>query len=295
MQPLLVESQLVESRLVESQPIAAGVALQERARMWLAALSEEVPQPVLGVKSVLYAPVMLDGERAVGLAVVRDAKSTFPRARNGEMGLEQAWALAACVRSLVAEDHDAAVKRTIVAVVDTPGQAFGQEEEARCLSMACGACVEAYAMARMAGHRVLTLVVGRAISGSFLAHGLQSDAIVALAGEGVMMHAMSAKSIARITRRTLAEVEKLAAAVLPMSYAIAGAHKLGIIDELIEGVALDQPAESDVTAVKQVLEAQLVKPSRPSLAGNANRASTVAVQTAMQSQWAAADAKLSSR
>ena len=160
----------------------------------------------------------------------------FTRARNGEMGLEQAWALAACVRSLIAEDHDSAGEAD-----DRGGGGYagaGVWAGRRGTMLVDGLRrlrIEAYAMARMAGHRVLTLVVGRAISGAFLAHGLQSDAIVALAGEGVMMHAMSAKSIARITRRTLAEVEKLAAAVLPMSYAIADAHKLGIIDELIAG------------------------------------------------------------
>ena len=108
--------------------------------------------------------------------------------------------------------------------------------------------MEAYALARQAGHRVLTLVVGGAFSGSFLAHGMQADFILALEGEGVAMHAMRARSIARITRRTLAQVEALSEKVVPMSYAIADAHRLGIIDELLPGVCATLPARTTSSA-----------------------------------------------
>ncbi|MGC1720757.1 MAG: biotin-independent malonate decarboxylase subunit gamma [Isosphaeraceae bacterium] len=55
----------------------------------------------------------------------------------------------------------------------------------------------------MGGHPVVALVVGKAISGGFLAHGLQAHRLLALDARGVMVHAMPKESAAHVTRRSV--------------------------------------------------------------------------------------------
>jgi malonate decarboxylase gamma subunit len=43
------------------------------------------------------------------------------------------------------------------------------------IHLACAAAVDAYASARLAGHPVIALLVGKAMSGAFLAHGYQAE------------------------------------------------------------------------------------------------------------------------
>ena len=266
-----------------------------RGRLWLEALSGREAEPVLNTPSVLSARVALPpvASAALALAVVPDVCSRMPRATHGEMGLEQAWTLAARIRQCIADDEGSAERTPILAVVDTPGQAFGRVEEERCISAACAASVEAYAAARAAGHPLLTLIVGRAISGSFLAHGLQGDAILALGGEDIMMHAMSRQSIARVTRRTLAEVAQDAAVVLPMSYAIEDAHRLGIVDTVIPGISgtsVDAPRPEDVATVRGHLAAALaarttMKQRYEAATANPHRLATAEVRRTLRMQW----------
>ena len=80
------------------------------------------------------------------------------------------------------------------------------------------AAVDAYHAARVAGHPVVAIVVGTALSGGFLAHGLQANQILALDDPGVEIHAMHKAAAARITLRTVEELDELAKTILPMSY-----------------------------------------------------------------------------
>ena len=279
-----------------SPVVLPDVGSRDRARHWLEQLAGDEFREVESRASVLSANINLGSERALGIAIVRDPDNPAPRARHGEMGLEQSLMLAALVRNVIAEDAGPR-RRPLVAIVDTPGQAYGAEEERQCLSFACASAVEAYITARMAGHPVLTLVVGNAISGSFLAHGLQSDVIVALTGEGVSMYAMGIRSAARIMRRTVARIQQMASTVLPMSYAIEDAHRLGIIDELLVGIDPASPGREDVERIKHVLAGHLQciregQPVKRPLTENPSRAATVAVHTCMSEQWANADLSL---
>jgi len=263
-----------------------------RACVWLERLSAGVVRQSFETPSILTAEMNFPptGEQALAIAIVPDAGSRLPRASAGELGLEQAWALAACIDQFIADEQKAGTRRPIIAIVDTPGQAYGRTEEARCISVGAASAVDAYVRARRAGHPVLTLVVGRAVSGAFLAHGLQSDHIFALANHGVTMCAMNAEAMARITRRTLAEAEAAAAATLPMSFAIWDAHRLGVIDTLIEGVDADDPSPEDLAEVKSRLNEALVsfgrgQVSRLSILDNPYRQSTNRVRQAMREQW----------
>ena len=114
------------------------------------------------------------------------------------------------------------------------------------------------------------------------------------------MYAMSAQSIARITRRTLVEVQAAAAATLPMSFAIEDAHRLGVIDTLIEDVCADDPAVEDLAKVQSSLSDALAvhrrgDNSRSSTKENAYRRATDNVRHAMRAQWIAHDQETGSR
>ena len=126
---------------------------------------------------VVDAP--LAGQPARYIAVVPDAESSFPRARTGEIGLVEGWALAQAVHEVIAADREGA-KRAIVAVVDVSSQAYGRREEAFGIHQALAGAAGAYAQARLHGHPVIGLIVGKAMSGAFLAHGYQANRLIAL-------------------------------------------------------------------------------------------------------------------
>ena len=200
--------------------------------------------------SVLCADGAVDGERARFLAVVPDPEPKFPRARGGELGLEEGWAIARYVREAVDEDGD---RRALVAIVDVPGQPYGYREELLGLHLALAAAVDAYATARLAGHPVVALAVGQAISGAFLAHGMQAHRILALEDPGVAVQVMSKRSTARVTRRSVDELDRIAEEVPATAYDVASFARLGALHRLIEGVDAAEPDAEHVETVRDAL------------------------------------------
>jgi malonate decarboxylase beta subunit len=221
-----------------------------RGRTWFEALAGATPdgEPA----SVLCADGAAGGGRARFLAVVPNAEARFPRARGGELGLEEGWALARRVREAVAEDGDGD-RRVLVAVVDVPGQPYGYREELLGLHLALAAAVDAYATARLAGHPVVALVIGQAISGAFLAHGMQANRILALDDPGVAVQVMSKRSTARVTRRSVEELDEIAEEVPATAYDVASFARLGALHRLIQGVDAADPNAEDVEIVRDAL------------------------------------------
>ncbi|MFL9875562.1 biotin-independent malonate decarboxylase subunit gamma [Paraburkholderia megapolitana] len=202
---------------------------------------------------VWYQDASLGANNARFIAVVPDPDNRFPRAVDNVVGLLQGWQLARAVHDAIAEDAQRATKRPIVAIVDVKSQAYGYREEMLGVHLACAAAVDAYATARDAGHPVIALIVGPAMSGAFLAHGYQANRIVALDAPGTMVHAMGREAAARVTRRTVEELDKLGETIVPMSYSMASFAKLGLLDELIDGIDADAPDEAQIARVRQVL------------------------------------------
>jgi malonate decarboxylase gamma subunit len=200
---------------------------------------------------------ILAGRPARYIAVVPDPDNAFPRARNGEVGLVEGWRLASAVREVIAMDADADEKRPIVAVVDVPSQAYGRREEAYGIHQALAGAVAAYADARQAGHPVIGLIVGLAMSGAFLAHGYQADRLIALDDPAVAVHAMGKASAARVTLRSVEALERLAASVPPMAYDVRSFASLGILDEVLPLTNLALPDEQDIALVHGALETAL--------------------------------------
>ena len=191
-----------------------------RGELWLETLAPNAKRLEGLCPSVQAADGELNGETVRFVAVVPDANNHFPRAAQGEVGLLEGWTLAKVVSETVAADADKAVKRPIVAVIDVPSQAYGRREEAFGIHQALAGAAAAYANARLAGHPVIGLIVGKAMSGAFLAHGYQANRLIAFNDKGVLIHAMGKESAARITLRTVEALEKLAATIPPMAYDI---------------------------------------------------------------------------
>ncbi|WP_144159331.1 biotin-independent malonate decarboxylase subunit gamma [Paraburkholderia sp. BCC1885] len=229
-----------------------------RGRVWLHALTGQAGQGFGQSHSVLFADAPLGDMDARFIAVVPDPANRFPRARQGEVGLEQGWALANIVRQTIdAHPGGDEQRRPIVAVVDVVGQAYGRREELMGIHMACAAAANAYAQARLAGHPVIALIVGHAMSGAFLAHGYQANRIIALDAPDVLIHAMGQAAAARITRRTVEQLVELGNRIPPMSYDIRNYAKLGLLDSLIGGVDADTPDGAAVQQVRKVLAGAL--------------------------------------
>ncbi|WP_296268948.1 biotin-independent malonate decarboxylase subunit gamma [Pseudomonas sp. UBA6562] len=258
-----------------------------RGLQWIRALAagRELPGFPASVK-------VIDGELgnrpARFVAVVPDAQNPFPRARQGEVGLLEGWGLAKAVDDAIEADAGGPA-RVLVAVVDVPSQAYGRREEALGIHQALAGAVDAYARARLAGHPVIGLLVGKAMSGAFLAHGYQAQRLIALEDPGVMVHAMGKAAAARITLRSVEELETLAAKVPPMAYDLASYASLGLLWERVAVEAIEQPGPDDIDSVRDVLvrAVQDIGDSTDlrSRLGAPNRAMSSRVRERLRTQW----------
>src|ERR1700733_8507083 len=227
-----------------------------RGTVWFRAFTGQATSMPGDPKSVLTADAPLGTDHARFLCVVPDPHARFPCARQGQVGLEEAYTLAARVREVMELDtHNA--KRPIIAIVDVKSQAYGRREETAAIFLAAAAAADAYGSARLAGHPVITLVVGHAISGGFLTHGYQANRVLAFDDDGVMIHAMHKEAAARITRRSVESLEKLGKAIAPLSYDVKDFAKLGLLHELLHVEASDHPADEPTARVRRALAAAI--------------------------------------
>ncbi|ATG02777.1 MULTISPECIES: biotin-independent malonate decarboxylase subunit gamma [Lelliottia] len=260
-----------------------------RGELWLQTLAPHAKRLSGLCPSVQAADADINGEAVRFISVVPDVHNHFPRAALGEVGLMEGWTLAKVVSETVAADADNDVKRPIVAVIDVPSQAYGRREEAFGIHQALAGAAAAYANARLAGHPVIGLIVGKAMSGAFLAHGYQANRLIAFNDKGVLIHAMGKESAARITLRTVEALEKLAATIPPMAYDISNYATLGLLENLLDISNPDAPSESDVALVKSTLQ-QAINDARQdttlkSRLGADNRRSSALVRERMRASW----------
>lgn len=262
-----------------------------RGETWLAALGGNARRLPGYPDSVQVADTELAGRAARLIAVIPDAASRFPRARHGEVGLLEGWSLARAVHEAIDADRDARSRRAIVAIVDTPSQAYGRREEAFGIHQALASAAAAYATARLQGHPVIALLVGKAMSGAFLAHGYQANRILALADPGVQVHAMGKEAAARITLRSVEDLEAFAATVPPMAYDLDNYATLGLLWRTIAVQDASAPNATDLHSVSAALRDALAdidadprRDLRSRLQGT-NRGATRRVRERLASQW----------
>jgi biotin-independent malonate decarboxylase gamma subunit len=227
-----------------------------RGKAWFRALTGKELPMIGDPASVLTADAKLGDDTARFLCVVPNAQARFPCARHGEVGLEEAYTLAARVREAIDQEASGS-RRPIVAIVDVKSQAYGRREETAAIFLAAASAADAYASARMKGHPVITLVVGQAISGGFLTHGYQANRVLAFDDKGVVIHAMHKEAAARITLRSVEELDRLGHEILPMSYDIRDYAKLGLLHKLLHVENPDTPSPTTVTQVQQELIAAI--------------------------------------
>jgi malonate decarboxylase gamma subunit len=267
-----------------------------RGTAWFRAFTGKAAPTPGDPKSVLAADAALGTDHARFLCVVPDPHARFPCARRGEVGLEEAYTLAARVREVIELDKNTA-KRPIIAIVDLKSQAYGRREETAAIFLAAAAAADAYGSARLAGHPVIALVVGHAISGGFLTHGYQANRILALDDDGVMIHAMHKEAAARITRRSVEELDKLGKTIAPLSYDVKDYAKLGLLHKLLHVENPETPSVNDILTVKNEVIAAIadarskpvdLRSRRESPGALQTRKATILVRAKLEEQWSEA-------
>ncbi|MED4226496.1 biotin-independent malonate decarboxylase subunit beta [Neobacillus cucumis] len=265
-----------------------------RGYKWFSNLTGIV-HPTSSVPSVLAADIEKNGQLCRYISIVPDPNHKFPRVRNGEVGLLEGWTVAQIVRDVIQQDENKEVKRPIIAIIDVPSQAYGYKEELIGINLALAASADAYATARQKGHPVIGLIVGNAISGGFLAHGLQSNRLIALDDEKIMIQAMSKASAARVTKRSIAELEEATRKVPAMAYDVRSYRTLGALYKLVATINPDQPTEQDIEEIEQIVveainstkstvtDLSFRLTTKEALAGG--RAATIKVRERLKEQW----------
>ena len=264
-----------------------------RGKAWFRALTGQDAPMAGDPESVLTADAPIGAANARFLCVVPDSHGRFPCARHGEVGLEEAYTLATRVREVIDADRDT-VKRAIVAIVDVKSQAYGRREETAAIFLAASAAADAYGSARMAGHPVISLVVGHALSGGFLTHGYQANRILAFDDDGVMIHAMHKEAAARITRRSVESLEQLGKTVAPLSYDIRDYAKLGLLHKLLHVDSPESTSQKEVQKVRDELIAAVADArNNPTDLGNRlqskeaqeTRKASIRTRAMLKAQW----------
>ena len=268
-----------------------------RGGAWFHALTANVSTASASPASVLCADALLGPEQARFLCVAPNPHARFPCARHGEVGLDEAFALARATNEVIEADQHRR-KRPIVAIVDVKSQAYGRREETAGIFLAAATAAEAYARARFAGHPVISLVVGHAFSGGFLTHGYQANRILAFDDPNVTIHAMHKEAAARITRRSVDDLLRLAQSLPPLSYDVRGFAKLGLLHELLSITDPDQPSPQTTSQVQQALLSAINDArSKPCDLSNrlesaealALRKATIETRRIMKQQWNATE------
>lgn len=182
----------------------------------------------------------LNGEACTVIASdAMTANPKFPVVYAGIIGLEEGYKMALAVYHSIEADRDRplAEKRPLLLIVDTPGNGAGKQEEIFGMNKATGAYQMALAEARKAGHPIVAIVVGRAISGGFLCHGLQADHVLSLGPQfHTMIHVMPITSISRITKLDIEWLQELAKDNPVFAAGPDFFYQLGGVEELIDSI-----------------------------------------------------------
>ena len=233
------------------KPAATSVGYE-----WFEALTD-MKNPTSSVGTVYYGESDKFAEDAIVTSIVPDPKNPMYRVRNGEVGLVEGFRMGQILNHVYEEDKDKVIKRPIVIVIDVPSQAYGYNEELIGIHVALANSAAAYAKLRQAGHPIIGLIAGNAISGAFLAHGLQSSRLIALNSKEITVQAMSKASAARVTKRTIAEIEAAADKVPAIAYDINNYTKLGAIHCFLEDITDQKASEKNVNEVIKAINAAI--------------------------------------
>lgn len=215
---------------------------------WFEALTG-MENPTSTISTVYFGNSNKFSEEAIVTSIVPDPKNPMYRVRNGEVGLVEGFRMGQILNHVYEEDKNKEVKRPIIVVIDVPSQAYGYNEELIGIHVALANSAAAYAKLRQAGHPVIGVIAGNAISGAFLAHGLQSSRLIALNSKEITVQAMSKASAARVTKRSIAEIEAAADKVPAIAYDINNYTKLGAIHCFLSDITDQKASDENVSKV----------------------------------------------
>ncbi len=202
---------------------------------------------------VMVGQAMLDGEVCSVLA--NNSRRPNPRFRvvySGILGMEEAYKFSQAMYATIDADKDRPKdkKRPIILLIDTPGNSPGKIEEIVGMTKGTASYQFAIEDARLAGHPVIGMIIGRAVSGGFLCHGLLSDRILALPKEyGTIVHVMPTTSIAVITKIPLERLNELVKTNPVFASGAEFFYDLGGIDDMVK-----KPEDMRSTIIKTVKE-----------------------------------------
>lgn len=145
------------------------------------------------------------------------------------IGVELALKLAGEVLSTV-RGHSG---RSILLLVDTQGQRLRHRDELLGINAYMAHLAKSIEVARHAGHRVLSLVYGRAVSGGYITGGMMADACFAL--DTAEISVMNLPAMARVTKIPQERLEALAKTSPVFAPGAANYLKMGALDGLWSG------------------------------------------------------------
>ena len=133
--------------------------------------------------------------------------------------------------------------RPILILVDTIGQKMSRSAELLGLNQAIGDLAQGIVLARHQGHRVMTLLLGKAAAAAFIALVLMAERVVALPEAEPAV--LSLAAVARVTKMPLAELERLSRTTPVLAPGLEPMQALGAVQEVLPpGPALKRRLET---------------------------------------------------
>lgn len=149
--------------------------------------------------------VRIDGDLIHGAATVAGQRVTvLGTANHAAIGVELAFALAGRVLEVVG----ARPGEPILLLVDTDGQRLRRRDELLGINAYIAHLAQCVELARRRGHRIVSLVYGRAVSGGYIGAGMMADACFALIDAEISV--MNLPAMARVTKIPLERLQELA-------------------------------------------------------------------------------------
>lgn len=171
--------------------------------------------------------VTVDGDLLRGTATVDGRTVTVVgTTADAAIGVELALAMAVAVLATV-EHHPG---RAIVLLIDTQGQRLRHRDELLGINVYMAHLAQCLEVARRAGHRIVSLVYGRAVSGGYITGGMMADTCHALASAEISV--MNLPAMARVTKIPQQRLEELAETSPVFAPGAANYLKMGGLESL---------------------------------------------------------------
>jgi malonate decarboxylase gamma subunit len=149
------------------------------------------------------------------------------------IGVELALALAGEVLRVM-QQHPG---RPILVLVDTQGQRLRHRDELLGINSYMAHLAKCLELARHMGHRVISLVYGRAVSGGYIAGGMMADVCCALPSAEISV--MNLPAMARVTKIAQERLEALAQTSPVFAPGADNYWKMGALHSLWQGDLAD--------------------------------------------------------